>query len=42
LADSDIQSAAVQVIVEPLVAPLVDHLDRTHRRVSRFSSSLRM
>ncbi len=33
LADTSVQSAAVQAIVEQLVAPLVDHLDRTQREL---------
>ncbi len=40
LADTTVQSAAVQVIVEQLVAPLVDHLDRTQRELGSVREEL--
>ncbi len=40
LADTTVQSAAVQVIVERLVAPLVDHLDCTQRELGSVREEL--
>ncbi len=40
LADTSVQSAAVQAIVEQLVAPLVDHLDRTQRELGAVREEL--
>ncbi len=40
LADTSVQSAAVQTIVEQLVAPLVDHLDRTQRELGAVREEL--
>ena len=40
LADTGVQSAAVQTIVEQLVAPLVDHLDRTQRELGAVREEL--